>query len=323
MAGEWIPIDISLDQKPEVQELIDLTGEPVETVCFRLWKLWGWASMNSEDGTVRATPARLARTCGGGPEFWQAVETVGWVRFVDDGAAEIPGWGRRFTQSAKARAMHIDRASRARQAPTGAQQKRSKSARGECAPAQQKRTREEERTVSSSSSPPVDVEADGATLRAAWNEAARRFPDRVKPCSSDRLPAAALDRLAEPGWLSEALEAIGRLHECRYFTTPIPLAQFAGVRADGRRFTSRVLDQEFDNAKTPAAGVGPRAGHDERRPAAAASADWQRAASDPETIRRREEYLAAKSAKSSKPSGTDDIEAARAAVLDQLRSSGA
>ena len=75
MAGEWIPYDLALPTKPEVQELIDLTGEPVETVVFRMLQLWGWASLNSDDGTVRATPARLGRTCGGDERFWLAVET--------------------------------------------------------------------------------------------------------------------------------------------------------------------------------------------------------------------------------------------------------
>ena len=40
MAGEWIPIDITLGSKPEVQELVDLTGQPVEVVVYRLLQLW-------------------------------------------------------------------------------------------------------------------------------------------------------------------------------------------------------------------------------------------------------------------------------------------
>jgi len=272
MAGEWIPIDIGLDEKPEVQELIDITGEPVEVVTYRLRKLWGWVSMNSEDGTVRTTPARLARTCGGGDErFWLAVETVGWIRFAEDGTADIPGWGRRFSQAAKARAMHLDRANRARKAENGASApKRSKSARDECAPAQQKRTRGQEKTGSSSSPPVVDVEADGATLRAAWNAAARANPARVKAYGRDVLPEATLDRLAEPGWLAEALKAIDLLPACRYFSSPVPLAQFSGVKA-GRRFTTKVIEQEFDNPREqrPAGYRGP----DDRPPAVGWSGD--------------------------------------------------
>lgn len=104
MAGEWIPIDISIGSKPEVQELVDLTGQPVEVVVYRLLQLWGWASLNSADGSARATPARLARICGGDEQFWIAVESVGWISF-DDQNVTISKWGDRFSSAAKARAV--------------------------------------------------------------------------------------------------------------------------------------------------------------------------------------------------------------------------
>ena len=104
MAGEWIPIDITLGSKPEVQELVDLTGQPVEVVVYRLLQLWGWASLNSADGTARATPARLARVCGGDEPFWLSVEAVGWISF-DDESVTISKWGDRFSGAAKARAV--------------------------------------------------------------------------------------------------------------------------------------------------------------------------------------------------------------------------
>ena len=53
MAGEWIPIDIGLGLKPEIQELVDLTGQTVETVVYRLIQVWGWVSINTADGTIR------------------------------------------------------------------------------------------------------------------------------------------------------------------------------------------------------------------------------------------------------------------------------
>lgn len=268
MAREWIAYDLALPSKPEIQELIDLAGEPVEVVVFRMLQLWGWASLNSEDGTIRATPERLGRTCGGDGRFWLAVETVGWIRFADDGTAEIPGWGRRFSQSAKSRALHLERAGRARQASADGAPRRSKSARDECAQAQQKRTREEERTCSSSSSSDVvNVEQDGETLRAAWNAASRQWPTRVKPHGFDELPAATLERLAEPGWLAVAMKAIGRLHECRYFSTPVNLAQFSGVKG-GVAFARRVLEQQFDNPRDQARGGGYRGPDDRPLPTA-------------------------------------------------------
>ena len=318
MAGEWIPIDITAPDKPKMQELVDLTGEPIEVVFFRMFRLWGWMSLNSDDGTVRTTPGRLGRTCGGDERFWQAVETVGWIVFAKDGTAEIPGWGRRFSQSAKARALHLERAGRARQACANGAPKRTKSARDECAPAQQKRTRGEERTVPPP--PPPDVQADGETLRAAWNAAARANPARLKPYGADALPEATLERLEEPGWLAEALEAIERLPRCRFFSNPVPLAQFSGVKA-GRRFTTKVVEQEFDDPRRTTAATGHRPGLDDRRPAAEAASDWARGAA--EQAARRQEYLAAKAVKGEAAGGEDDFEATRAAMVRKLRDGAA
>lgn len=109
MAGEWIPIDCNLGTKPEVLELVDETGEPVEVVVYRLIQLWSWASMNTADGTIRTTPARLAAVAGGDEAFWLAVERVGWVSFLND-TVVIRGWERRFSRAAKARAENARRA---------------------------------------------------------------------------------------------------------------------------------------------------------------------------------------------------------------------
>ena len=102
MAGEWIPIDCNLGTKPEVLELVDETGVPVEAVVYRLVQLWSWASMNTADGTIRGTPRRLATVAGGDESFWLAVERVGWLTFVD-GSVVIAGWEKRFSRAAKAR----------------------------------------------------------------------------------------------------------------------------------------------------------------------------------------------------------------------------
>jgi len=108
MAGEWIPLDCNLGTKPEVLELVDETGLPVEVVCWRLVQLWSWAALNSSDGTIKATPRRVASVAGGDEAFWLAVERVGWVTFVGDRIV-IEGWEKRFSGSAKARALHARR----------------------------------------------------------------------------------------------------------------------------------------------------------------------------------------------------------------------
>jgi len=104
MSGEWIAVDCNLATKPEVLELVELTGLPAEIVGWRMVQFWSWASLNTADGRLRASPRAIAAACGGDDAFWRAVETVGWIRF-DAGVVEVVGWDRRFSQAAKARAL--------------------------------------------------------------------------------------------------------------------------------------------------------------------------------------------------------------------------
>ena len=246
MAGEWIPLDINLGAKPEVQELIDLTGQGVETVVYRLLQLWGWASMNSADGTVRATPGRMARVCGGDDAFWLAVQSVGWIVFDQEaGTAEIPGWGRRFSQAAKARACHSDRQSRYRDGRVTVQRHesvtRGEERREQVPPPPQGKLRSQKKK---STEAPVASDAPASTwdgLRDSWNSGTgERWRSPVPP-------AAAAQRLAEDGWIDRAAQAIERLPLCLYFKTPVTLGQFCG---DG--FADRVLGGQYDKAKEKA-----------------------------------------------------------------------
>lgn len=257
MAGEWIPVDIAIGSKPEVQELVDLSGQGVEVVVYRLLQLWGWASLNSADGTARATPERLARVCGGEADFWRHVESVGWIEFdAEVGTATIPGWGRRFSMAAKARACKNDRQRRYADA--------------EMAPQRQPRaSRGEERTDSSSSArkaarrkpeqPAAATPAAGwDALQAAWN-AGRRDEDPQR-WRSPAPPQQAEARLAEAGWLELAQQAIQRLPQCRYFQTPVTLPQLCV-----QGFVDRVLGGQYDKPPAQKAGNGFR-GPEDRPP---------------------------------------------------------
>ena len=236
MAGEWVAIDIGLPDKPEVQELIDLTGEPVDVVVFRLYRLWSWAAMHCADGTARMTLPRLVRTCGATEDFWSAVASVGWLE-IDETAATVavPGWDRRFSQAAKSRIQHRDRAA-AQEEDRG----RLRSGAGAaCAqaqgqPAPQRRRGDKKLEESLHHLPRESWEK----FREAWNAGkGRKWSPHTPPDGWD-------DRLAEEGWLDVALEAIGRIGECRYFKTPMTLIQFVKPG-----WAHKVLGGSFDNPK--------------------------------------------------------------------------
>lgn len=273
MAGEWIPYDVCLPQKPEVLELVERTGLPVDQVVGRLVMLWGWASLNSSDGTARISVRLLARVCGGDEVFWQAVQDVGWLEVdAEAGTVGIPGWDARFAKSAKSRALatvrhQVDKAG-------GAERPR----RGRVAPPSGARSARERRDRISSSSPqgaaqpgpepepghdaiqgPQDApgchdeasEGPGPhlagwdTLRAAWRSG------KGRPWQLPDPPDRTADRLAEPGWFGKALAAIDHLPRCRFFRDPVTLPQFVGPG-----FVDKILGGQFDNPRHAAIGAG-------------------------------------------------------------------
>jgi hypothetical protein len=85
------------------------------------------------------------------------------------------------------------------------------------------RTREEKRREEL---PPLPREgfdkAAWQTLRRAWNAG------KGKPWKPVNPHPKAVERLAEPGWLDDALKGIDRLVRCHYFKTAVSLGQFCG-----------------------------------------------------------------------------------------------
>lgn len=237
MAGEWIPYDVCLPQKPEVLELVDTTGLPVDQVVGRLLMLWGWAALNSSDGTARMSIRLLGRICGGDEAFWHEVEKVGWLVIdADNGTVAIPGWDRRFSKAAKSRALHAIRADGARQRTGECAKAHAPPARG----APERRDRGD-RNSSSSHGSAAQSEPEPAgwdTLRKAWAAGTGR------PWKLPTAPDKVADRLAEDGWFTKALAAIDALPRCRYFRDPVTLPQ---LLAPG--FVDKVLGGQFDNPR--------------------------------------------------------------------------
>lgn len=244
MAGEWIPYDVCLPQKPEVLELVDRTGLPADQVVGRLVMLWGWASLNSSDGSARMSVRLLGRICGGDESFWQEVEKVGWLVIdADNGTVAIPGWDRRFSKSAKSRALHSIRADGARQRTTPCAPAHSPPARG--APEEIEEIR---RNRNSSSSPGSAAQrnqepAGWDTLRKAWAAGTGR------PWKLPDPPDKVADRLGEDGWFAKALAAIEALPRCRYFRDPVTLPQLVAAG-----FVDKVLGGQFDNPREQRGG---------------------------------------------------------------------
>lgn len=247
MAGEWIAYDLGLPEKPEVQELIDTTGQPVEVIVFRLLRLWGWAGMNTTDGRARMTVARLVRTCGADEGFWRAVEAVGWLEIDEtDATVAIPGWDRRFSQAAKSRLQAADRktAYEEKERPRvpaqnagafrdgTAKSRRGEERRIEVPPPAREAVREKE-----------GIQDAWLPFRNLWNTGTGR------PWKPAAPPDGWSERIAEPGWLEQAREAVARLPRCKFFSDPVTLPQFVGPK-----FVPLCLGGQYDAAKAKRGG---------------------------------------------------------------------
>lgn len=249
MAGEWIPYDVCLPQKPEVLELVDATGLPVDQVVGRLLMLWGWAALNSSDGSARMSIRLLSKVCGGDEDFWRQVEAVGWLVIdAENGTVGIPGWDARFSKAAKSRALatvrhQVDKVGGATRPqpgrhapPTGAPRARERGDRNSSSSPRGAALTED-------TAPPGPAGWD--TLRKAWAAGTGR------PWKLPDPPDKVADRLAEPGWFEKALQAIRELPRCRYFADPVTLPQLV---APG--FVDKILGGQFDNPRAARGGGG-------------------------------------------------------------------
>lgn len=234
MAGEWIPVDVGLFEKPEILRLCINCNTSVENAVCRVLKLWGWFSMNSADGTAQMNPRLLTMVCGADEEFWQEVANVGWLEFSEDGqTATLPGWDDRFSRAAKARAKHAKDQSKYRQ-----KQRSDKSVMN--TDHEPITTGEERRGQDNSSSSPEKVKKEIIPdFLRAYNASkktkaftGRPFPELVEACS-------------DPTWVDEAKKALKRLPACAYFKTAVTIHQIVKTG-----FVEKINAGAFDTVTT-------------------------------------------------------------------------
>ncbi len=243
MAGEWVPVDVNLAEKPEVLELCEITGLDVEVVVFRLFRLWGWFQLHSADGHARVTLKRFTSVAGGDAQFWEAVKSVGWLDETSDGI-RIPKWDERFSNAAKSKKRAAMRQKRHRQAVTLAS--RSRNAQALPDKIRVDKRREEENTHTHTREAEKDFPDRGSGWAAAeWDRFASRWNTtaRARPWTAFSPPDGWVDYASRPGWIDKAGEALDRLPGCEFFSQPLAVTKFLD-------FVDRILAGEFDHAKS-------------------------------------------------------------------------
>lgn len=113
MAGDWIKIEHTMPDKPEVVSIAAALGIDQDAVVGKLVRFWVWCDQQTVDGNaLRVTPAFIDRLTAC-PGFAAALVEIGWLR-SRDGRFSVPNFGRHNGQTAKSRALTSNRVKRAR-----------------------------------------------------------------------------------------------------------------------------------------------------------------------------------------------------------------
>jgi len=103
MAGDWIKIEITTPDKPEVIAIAARLRMDQDTVVGKLVRLWGWADLNSIDGNFLSISEQFIDRISQKKGFAAALRSVGWLH-GKDGEISFPDFSRHNGKSAKLRA---------------------------------------------------------------------------------------------------------------------------------------------------------------------------------------------------------------------------
>jgi len=119
MAGDWIKIQHSTPDKPEVLEMARLLNMDRDTVVGKLVVVWTWFDLQSVDGTAPVTLRALLDRYVGHYGFCDAMENVGWLETTTEQLA-LPNYGYHLGDNAKKRAQSACRQAVFRNLPRNA-----------------------------------------------------------------------------------------------------------------------------------------------------------------------------------------------------------
>jgi hypothetical protein len=108
MAGDWVKVEYTTPEKPEVYAVahaLGITQAEAFHACFRIWR---WFDANTTDGYARSVTECDTDAFAGYSGVTQALINEGWMLRVD-GGLQIPHFDYHMSESAKKRAQSAKR----------------------------------------------------------------------------------------------------------------------------------------------------------------------------------------------------------------------
>ena len=126
MAGDWIKVEHSTPDKPEVIQMASILKIDQDSVCGKLLRLWIWADQQTVDGNALSVTNLFVDRLTFCDGFANALRQVGWLD-GRDGHLSIPNFDAHNGQTAKKRAQTNKRVAKKREcnaeSVTGSEQK--------------------------------------------------------------------------------------------------------------------------------------------------------------------------------------------------------
>jgi hypothetical protein len=248
MAGDWLKMRHDLADDPSIIRAAADLGIDEDAVLGKCFRLWSWADRHTTDGQASgiglAWVDRLTR-CDG---FGAALVRAGWLDELDGGLC-FPRFDRHCSDTAKQRALDSRLKAEKRDVRQRAGQKPDK-----CPDAIRTTAGPEKRRVEVPP-PPREAAREGEDIRDAWLPFRKLWNAGTgRPWKPAGPPDGWSERVADPGWLEQAREAVARLPRCKFFSDPVTLPQFVGPR-----FVPLCLGGQYDAAKAKRGGREPEA----------------------------------------------------------------
>ncbi|MBL8815987.1 MAG: hypothetical protein JNL58_08140 [Planctomyces sp.] len=154
MAGDWIKLEVSTPDKPEIVLMASILNIDQDAVFGKCCRLWIWADQQTVSGDEMKFTASFIDRLTFCPGFAAALRQVGWLS-GRDGLLTIPNFDRHNGQTAKKRAQTKDRVERMRTKDCNA------SSVTEALP-EKRREREEKIETQETHKPPASVRGESS-----------------------------------------------------------------------------------------------------------------------------------------------------------------
>jgi len=119
MAGDWIKMELTLPDKPEVHYIANTLNIDPDAVIGKLLRVWAWFDQHTENGNAHGVTFALVDrlVCVSG--FGEAMQFAGWLEQKDSYLC-MPNFDKHTSESAKKRAQSASRQKRYRNAHSNA-----------------------------------------------------------------------------------------------------------------------------------------------------------------------------------------------------------